>query len=168
MNKVMKALAIVALLITVAGAGAVLYGIRMMAPQVQQVSVSATPARDAQEIFDGVLDSVQNETFTGRVFGDPEGLQAEDCTFVTYTVRMANRGFFPAEWIELTATPRAEGEGRDILQMPEDGGRVLTAGGVGDLSATLLVSGNAQDTRRTLELTCYVFGQKIALPIDTN
>lgn len=166
MNKVMKVLAIAALLVTVAGAGAVLYGINMMTPQAQQVSVSATPAGQAQEFFDSVCGALENETFTGRVYGGTDDLRAEDCTFLTYTLRLANRGFFPAEWIELTVIPRTEGE--DVLQLPGDGGRVLTAGSVGDLSATLLVRGDAQDTSRVLEVSCYVFGQRITFQVLAN
>lgn len=162
--KVMKALAIVALLVTVAGAGAVLYGLNMMTPQVQQVSVAATPAGEAREVLGDVRSALEDETFTGRVYGDTQELRAEECTFLTYTVRLANRGFFPAEWIELTIIP---GE-NDVLQLPDDGGRVLTAGGVGDLSATLLVRGDAQDTRRTLQVSCYVFGQKIAFQVGAD
>ncbi len=162
--KAMKALAILALLVTVAGAGAVLYGINMMTPQVQQVSVAATPASEAREAFTGVRAALEDETFTGRVYADTGELREEDCTFLTYTVRLANRGFFPAEWIELTVLPGAS----EVLQLPDDGGRVLTAGSVGDLSATLLALGDGQDTRRTLEVSCYVFGQKIAFQVGAQ
>ncbi|MDO5378228.1 MAG: hypothetical protein Q4G52_07835 [Clostridia bacterium] len=166
MNKVMKALAIAALLVTVAGACAVLYGVNMMTPQAQQVLVSATPASQAQEVFDNVQSDLENGTFTGRVYGATDNLRAEDCTFLTYTVRLANRGFFPAEWIEMTVIP-SEGGG-DVLQLPEDGGRVLAAGGVGDLSATLLTRADAQDERRTLEVSCYVFGKKSVFRVEAN
>lgn len=166
MNKVMKALAIFALLATVAGACAVLYGLNTMTPQVQQVARVATPAAQAQEVFDGVLRALDEQTFTGRVYGETDGLSAQDCTFLTYTARLSNRGFFPAEWIEMTVVPA--GRETDVLELPADSGCVLPAGGVGDLSTTLLVRGDGQDARHTLEVSCYVFGRKITFQVEAH
>ena len=113
MYKVMKILAIAVLIVTIAGAGAVLYGIRTLSPVVEQVYVTVTPAGDAQDVFDGALAQVADGTFTGRVFSAGAAPDAEECTFLTYTVRLANRGFFPAEWVSLDVQP-VEG---DVLQL---------------------------------------------------
>ena len=48
----MRALAIAALVVTILGAGAVLYGIERLEPVVEQVSVLVTPAVEAQDSFD--------------------------------------------------------------------------------------------------------------------
>lgn len=159
MYKAMKALAIVVLIVTIIGAGAALYGIKTIAPVVEQVSVLATPAQQAQDIFDGVLAQVENETFTGRVFSGTQGISAQDCTFVTYTVRLANRGFFPAEWVSVQIVP-AQG---DVLQLDNVQANVLASGSRGDIAATILHAGDAADTQRAYEITCYVFGRKITL-----
>ncbi|HIU15319.1 MAG TPA: hypothetical protein IAC49_02595 [Candidatus Ventricola intestinavium] len=158
MSRLLKGLAILALLVTVAGACAVLYGINTLTPQVEQVSSAVTPAAQNPDAFDRVMEQLEDGTFAGRVFGDTQGLSAESCAFVTYTVRLSNRGFFPAEWISMEVVPR---EGTDILMLADTGAHVLGAGSRGDLTATLLCAGEGEDTGRQLTITCYVFGQKI-------
>ena len=164
MNAIMKGLAIVALLVTVLGAGVVLYGLQTMTPQVEQAVVAATAATDAQDVFDDALRRIENRTFTGRVIADAGDLSAQEAEFVTYTVRLRNRGFFPAEWITLTVVPGDD----DILQLPDESAHVLTAGSRGDLSATILRAGGAGDTARELELVCYVLGRCIAFTVQAQ
>lgn len=159
MYKAMRVLAIAVLIVTIAGAGAVLYGINTLAPAVEQTSVLVTPAAQAQEIFDSATAQVRDGTFTGRAFGSVSGLTAQDCTFLTYTVRLANRGFFPAEWIALEMQP-ADG---DILQLDNFQANVLASGNRGDVAATVLHMGDAQNTQRAFTVSCYVFGRKITL-----
>lgn len=159
MYKAMRVLAIAVLIVTIAGAGAVLYGINTLAPVVEQTSMLVTPAAQAQEIFDQAVAQVRDGTFTGHVFGDVSGLNAQDCTFLTVTVRLANRGFFPAEWIALQVQP-AEG---DVLQLDNVQANVLASGHQGDVSATVLHAGGAENAQRAFTVSCYVFGRKITL-----
>lgn len=167
LSAVMKALAIFALLATVLGAAAVLYGVRTMTPVVETVRIEVTAAADAQDVFDDAVRRMGNRTFTGRVFSSAEGLDAQDCAFVTYTVRLNNRGFFPAEWIALTVEPVDGGEGRDVLQLP-DGAHVLPAFSRGDLSATVLYAGGAPGAERTLHAVCYVLGRQIEFDVQAR
>ena len=164
MNAIMKGLAIAALLVTLAAALVVLYGVQTMTPRVEQTSVLATPAADAQDVFDEALRQIENRTFTGRLIGDAASLSAQDATFLTYTVRLDNRGFFPAEWITLTVTPKPG----DMLQLSDGGGHVLGAGSRGDLSATILCDGSEPDTAREMEVVCYVLGQRVAFTVQVN
>lgn len=167
MYKAMKVLAIIALLVTIAGAGLVLYGINTLTPVIEQVNVAVTPAVQAQDVFDGVLSQVRNGTFTGRLYGELDGLQAQGCTFVTYSVRLANKGFFPAEWISLIIRPLQGAAGYDVLQMDNSGGNVLAARSRGDIAATMLVAGDAGNTQRSFDIACYVLGQQIHLAGNT-
>ena len=155
----MKVLAIAALVITIAGAGAVLYGINTLEPVVEQTSVQITPAAQAQDIFDSVMAQAANGTFTGRVFAQPGALDSADCVFLTYTVRLANKGFFPAEWVSLNVQP-VQG---DLLQLDNVQANVLSSGSRGDISATVLHTGDASQTQRDYVVECYVFGRKITL-----
>ena len=123
-----------------------------------------TPAEQAQEIFDQAVAQVRDGTFTGRVFGDASGLNAQDCAFLTVTVRLANRGFFPAEWIALQVQP-AEG---DVLQLDNVQANVLASGHQGDVSATVLHAGSAENAQRAFTVSCYVFGRKITLQGSTQ
>lgn len=159
MYKMMKVLAIVVLIVTIAGAGVVLYGINTLAPVIEQAQVTSTPANQAQDIFDSVMDQVNRATFTGRVFAQPGMLVSGDCTFLTYTVRLRNKGFFPAEWISLDIQP-VEG---DVLQLDNVQANVLPGAGRGDIAATILHVGDAAQTQRAFTIQCYVFGRKITL-----
>lgn len=159
MYKAMKILAIVVLIVTIAGAGAVLYGIKTFSPVVEQVLVSATPAEQAQDIFGSALAQVSSGTFTGRVFEQPGQLDAQGSTFLTYTVRLTNKGFFPAEWISLDIAP-VQG---DVLQLDNVQANVLAARSTGDIAATILHTGDAVQTQRNYTIQCYVFGKKITI-----
>ena len=61
MSKFMKILAIVVLLVTIAGAGVVLYGLNTLSPQVVQTSVAATPAADAENTFDSLVSQLEKQ-----------------------------------------------------------------------------------------------------------
>ena len=157
----MKILAIFVLLATIAGAGAVLYGINTLAPQVVQTAVNVISAQDAADALDSLIGQLENNTFGGKIFGETGDLRAEDCAFVTYTVRLQNKGFFPAEWISMELLNPAE---NDVLALPDDSRHALPAGSMGDMQLTVLrrAAGDEQvDTARTLRVTCYVFGRKI-------
>lgn len=169
MNRFLKILAIVVLVVTIAGAGAVLYGMTMLEPQVEHVSVVATPATEAQATFDALTQQVSLGTFAGTQYTDAAGLRAEDCTFLTYTVRLKNRGFFPAEWIMLEVEPWSlDGSGYDMLQLADERAHVLPASSEGDLSATILRAGDASYTARNLRVVCHVFGQKVEFTVQAN
>lgn len=170
MYKAMKALAIVVLVATIAGAGAVLYAIRTMAPVVEQITVTATPAGQAQDMFDTVMRQMDEGTFSGRVYAQADELDAKDCTFLTYHVRLKNRGFFPAEWVSLGFVPREDVQNltRDYLQLDNFGANVLAAGSEGDISTTILTTIDPANTVARIEVTCHVFGQTMTLTHDVE
>ena len=157
MGRIMKVLAIAVLLITIAGAGALLYAVNNLSPVVVQAGVVATPAWQAQDVFDAAAAQLVNETFRGRVFGDAAGLTAQDCVFLTYTVRLENKGFFPAEWVSLDMHP----EDGDVCQLDNYSANVLGSRTQGDIAATLLTSTDGTNTQRSYTVTCYVLGRKI-------
>lgn len=169
MNRILKGLAIAVLLVTVAAAGAVLYGLHTMTPQVASVQVSAVPAVQAQDTYDEIMRQIDEGTFAGRVFAQTQGLYPQDCTFLTYTVRLRNRGFFPAEWVSVDVEPAQQAQlSYDVLQVGGNGANVLPAGSEGDLSATILRVGDASSTARNLRIVCYVFGQRMEFTVQTQ
>jgi len=161
MGRIMKVLAIAALLVTIAGAGALLYAVNHLSPVVVQESVVITPAREAQEIFDRTAAQLSDETFTGRVFADSAELDAQNCVFLTYTVRLHNEGLFPAEWISLDIRPAETGE--DVCQLDNYSANVLGSRTQGDIAATVLARGDGARTQRAYTVTCYVLGRKTVL-----
>lgn len=170
MYKAMKALAIAALIATIAGAGGVLYALNTLAPQVEQVVVTATPAMQVQDTFDAIMQQIESGTFSGRVYADPSELSAEECAFMTYSVRLKNRGFFPAEWIALGFMPRedVQNQTKDYLQIDNYGANVLAGGSAGDISTTILTTIDPQNTVARLEGICYVFGQETTFTYDVE
>ncbi|MFQ9805711.1 MAG: OmpA family protein [Christensenellales bacterium] len=165
-GRFMKILAILALVATIAGAGAVLYGINTLAPQVVQTAANVTEAQSVADTFDDMVTRLENGTFGGRIFGRTDDLRAEDCAFVTYTVRLQNKGFFPAEWISMELIEPKDG---DVLALPDDSRHALAAGSVGDMQLTVLRRTDEEeqaDTARTLRVTCYVFGRKIVFDVS--
>ena len=161
MGKMMKVVAIVVLLATIAGAGALLYAVNHLSPMVVQTGVMITPAQEAQEVFDTAAAQLANETFRGRVFSDMAGLRTEECVFMTYTVRLENKGFFPAEWVSLDIHPAESG--KDICQLDNYSANVLGSRTQGDSAATVLTQSDGAQTQRRYTVTSYVLGKKIVI-----
>ena len=159
MAKAMKVLAIVVLLVTIAGAGVLLFAVNHLSPAISQVGVMITPAQDAQEIFEATIAQLENETFTGRVFADTVGLSAEESTFLTYTVRLENKGLFPVEWVSLDIHPAQE----DICQLDNYSANVLGSRMQGDIAATMLTRGDGTGTQCAYTVTCYTLGRKMVI-----
>lgn len=170
MSKAIKVIAILALIVTIAGALVVLYGVNTLVPQAVQVSVAATPAAQAQDTFDAVMDQVAQGTFHGRILSETGGVTADQAAFLTYTVRLHNKGFFPAEWISVACAPREDvsSDTRDLLQLDNYGANVLAGGSQGDIAATVLTTIDPQKTAALLEVTCYVLGEKKVFQVDVD
>lgn len=156
MRKGLNILAMIVLAATVAAAGAVLYGMKTLMPQVVSVTASSVVAAQAQDTLDAVRRQIDDGHFAGRVFGETDALDAQNLSFVTYTVRLKNNGFFPAEWISLDVTPLAG----DVLQLENGGANVLYAGAQGDIAVTLLTGLDPAQQPREIGIECYVFGRK--------
>ncbi|MGN0995754.1 MAG: hypothetical protein ACI4PG_02495 [Candidatus Ventricola sp.] len=170
MSKAIRILAIAALVVTIAGAGAVLYGLNTLVPAAERVTATAIPAAQAQQTFEDTLAQVAQGTFAGHVFAPADGLSMEGASFVTVNLRLKNRGFFPAEWIALSVIPRenAPADARDVLQLDNYGANVLAPGSQGDISATVLTTIEPELLETmplTLEVSCYVLGAKRSFQI---
>ncbi|MBR5288581.1 MAG: hypothetical protein IKU34_08355 [Clostridia bacterium] len=163
MRKGLTILAIVMLVVTIAAAGAMLYGIRTLTPQVVDVTAAVVPAAQQKAAYDAIRTQLDEGLFGGRLFSQ-EIPDAEDASFVSYNVRLKNRGFFPAEWISLRVAP-LEG---DVLQLENGGANVLLSGSQGDMNVTLLTTLNPARQARTITIECYVFGRKQTVSIQAQ
>jgi len=150
--------------VTIAAAGAALYGIRTLTPQVVSVTTTVIPAEQEAAAFDAIRAQLDDGLFGGRLFAQEAPAQVEGYSFVTYTVRLKNRGFFPAEWISLDVTP-LEG---DVLQLENGGANVLLSGTQGDMNVTLLTSLNPAQQARMITVECYVFGRKQTVRVQAE
>ena len=163
MRRALRIVAVAALLLTVAGAGVLLYAMNTLSPQVVGMSVLVTPASEVQNVFDETMAQLDAGAFSGKVYGSTDDLSAEGCSFVTCTVRLTNRGFFPAEWITMDIVPVQEQSGGDVLELPDAGAYMLASGSTGDISSTVLTTAQDPAAGRTCRVTCYVFGREITL-----
>ncbi len=168
MNRAIKTLAVVMLAVTILAAGAVLYGYLNLAPKVVDVAAAVTPAQQAQETFDSLKQAAAEGVLSGKVYGDVTGLEAADCAFLTYTVRVKNAGFLPAEWIALELQPVSFEGGQDMLVLDNGGANVLSSGAQGDIAVTLLTTITGEQPQRVVNLTCYVFGRKQTVAVNVK
>ena len=120
----MKILAILVLVATIAGAGAVLYGVNTLRPQVVQTAASETRAQDAADTFAALVSQLENNTFGGKIFGGTGDLPAP-----VEGVRLV---------VSLITASAAQAEGRstdDLLVVGEavrdEGGRIIGVTGFG-------------------------------------
>ena len=56
----------------------------------------------------------------------------------------------------------------DVLQLDNVQANVLASGHQGDVSATVLHAGSAENAHRAFTVSCYVFGRKITLQGSTQ
>lgn len=126
------------------------YGAQM---QIVGVAASLTPATEALGTYELVTGQMREGSFYGTVYQELEFTYPESYTFVSFTVRMRNRGLLPMDWIRIEVAP----EENDILQLAADRTPSLAGGSTADFSTALLCRSGA-DADRKITLTYYVLG----------
>ncbi len=150
----MKPFAIILIVLCVAALVGVGYLYMTANVSVTGTGCTATDALDMGDTFAGVKAAVAGETFTGTLFQTaPEIGEAEAYQFYTYTVRLQNASFLPAEVVEIQVTPMDS----DVLQMPDDTRHDLPARQTGDFSAAILTTKDMHNVRE-LKVTWYIWG----------
>lgn len=129
--------------------------------RVEMAVASAIPAADAAEAFADLRVQVNEGSFYGETYREADLSDADGYEFLTITVRMANPGLFPMEWIRLQVRPDVA----DVLQMANDRTPSLASGSRGDFSTTLLKLAGG-DTRREVTVTYYVLGHPFSVVYD--
>lgn len=149
----MKAVAIILVIVCLAAFAGVGYLYMSANLVVEACGVVAADAVDQPDYFASLQAGLQNGTFMGTRFVSDTPKNAEDCVFYTYTVRLKNNCFLPAEVVELQVTPR---DG-DMLQIGVQEEKSIPARGRGELSATILTKKGGHNVRE-LKITCYFWG----------
>ena len=122
--------------------------------------VQVVPAAQMAETFETLRRQVQDGGLLGTAFSeDPLG-EMGDYAFHIYTVQVTNRGFLPADWIQLSVSPISG----DALQMDPETANMLPALQSGALQATVL-SQAAQAAPRDLRVTYFVFGRPYSITV---
>lgn len=155
----MKAAAIISvilLIVCLLGIG-VLYATAGMT--VESVGVIAVEASTQPDLFSQLRQQVESGGVLGTAYTGQSWLDdAENYQFYTYTIRLRNDCFVPADMIEVQVTPM---DG-DVLQIGDYTVKQLAARAEGDLQVTILTSIGMHPVRE-LMVSYYVWGMPFNL-----
>lgn len=155
----MKAAAIISVILLIAcllGIG-VLYATADMT--VESIGVIAVEASTQPDLFAQLRQQIESGSVLGTAYTSQNWLDdAENYQFYTYTIRLRNDCFVPADMIEAQITPM---DG-DVLQIGDYTIKQLAARATGDLQVTILTSVGMHPVRE-LNVTYYVWGLPFTL-----
>ena len=149
----MKYIAITLVIALLAAVGGVGYLYLTANVVVDAVSVTATEASAAPDHFDALSALMEEGAMTGTVFSDKPLESAEHYQFLTYTVRLKNDAYLPAEMVELQITPM---DG-DVVQLPTSGTPAIAKRSDGQVQATILTDIHSH-TVREINISYYMWG----------
>ncbi|MBQ8200733.1 MAG: hypothetical protein IJZ74_03075 [Clostridia bacterium] len=150
----MKFFAILTVLILIASLAGVGWLYMTANVVVEATGVTALEASAQPELFE----QLRTQMRLGAVVGTPfiaqgELTNAEDYQFLTYTIRLRNDCYVPADMVELQISPMAG----DVLQIGSSVSAALPARGTADATATLLTDVNMHSIREVV-VTYYMWG----------
>ena len=149
----MKTAAILMLVVCLAALGGVGYLYLTASVTVEPVEIIATDAVTQAETYSRLKAQIENESFVGTLFSQYRPEFPENDVFYTYTVRITNHSFLPAELLELQVTPLTG----DFLQIGDPNAYDLPSGRSLDLSATILTDKHSHNVRE-LTISYYIWG----------
>lgn len=155
MRVFVRVLAAICIVATLAMAAVVWFGWQHLTPEIVSLQVQAVKADANPELFEQLAGGWREATLAVDSFAEPRALEKGDCSLVTCTVRLDNRGFFPCEWPSLRLSP---GEG-DLFALLEERAGMLAAGSQGDLVLVFLHEGPLPKQWKVI-VQGYVLGQK--------
>ena len=149
----MKKAAIVLMLLLIALAGVVGYGLFNTDLKVIGKSVQMVPATERAAEFAALREAVQKQSLLGTVLkkGDLGG--SEGYSYYIYTLRLKNQGLVQAEMVEVQIAPMSS----DVLFYGETGEVKIAPGETRDVWCVLLTKGTPHPVR-DLRVTYYLWG----------
>lgn len=164
----MKIAAIIALVLVLLLGGALVYGLVNTQLQLTPVQAKVIPASEQPAEFERLRKAVEQRSLVGTVFENSLPGTAEEYQLIVYTIAVENRGFLPAEMLELQVSPAAG----DVLSFTDLSaqGRLpevdLAAGQKGTVRCVLLTRvGERQHAVRQLFLSYYIWGHPFTLKL---
>lgn len=158
----MKALKLMAILCTVvllALGGFVLYFFKTANVEIVSIQSEGISLSQDSDLFQDVVDKVQNQTFIGTIFQKPtEWKHADDYIILNYTIHLKNGCLVPIDMIEIQIVPKSE----DILQFGNSSINSLSEKAEEDFSASILTSKESNAVREII-VTYYVWGISFSL-----
>ncbi len=130
---------------------------------VTDTACIALDAANAAETFNGLKDDLGNDSFVGTVFEEEVPGDAGEYQFYTYTLRVQNGTFVPADVLEIQVVPVTG----DVLQLGDTVRHNLGARAKGDFQATILTRKGVHNVRELI-LTWYQWGIPFSRKVTCN
>lgn len=164
----MKAAAIIAFVLALLIGGALVYGLVHTQLEARPVQAAVVPATDQQAEFERLRQALDTKSLIGTAFENSLPGEASDYQFIIYTIELGNRGFLPAEMLELQVSPAAG----DVLCYTDLSAQGLLPeidippGKQGTLRCVLLTKAGArQHAVRDLYLSYYIWGHPFTMKL---
>lgn len=149
----MKGFAILMMVVVLAMAGVVGYGLFNTALQVIGKDVQVFSAQSQPAQFEQLKVAVERDALIGTRLKNEVLSDAGKYTYHVYTLRVKNPGLVDAEMVEMQIAPIAS----DVLYYGETGEVVIKAGETRDIWCVLLTEGQSHDVRN-MYITYYLWG----------
>ncbi|MBR1709091.1 MAG: hypothetical protein IJ719_09720 [Clostridia bacterium] len=162
--RILKILAILALVITLLGAGTLLYTLETRTPKATETFPEIVNATADIARFEGYRNALEEERYAGRVFSSEDLLDAGQYTFLNIRLRLANNCLLPMEWITAEVVP----EEGDVLEARDQNPHVLNARSSGDLTLQVLTHQDTLGQGRRIKISYYILGQKYETEIQVT
>lgn len=161
----MKKLAIFLILLVMAAAGVLLYGLFNADLKVLSKDLQVYSAGQLPEWFQRDRAAVEQDALLGTRISNEQLGDAADYVYRVYTMRVKNSGLVDAEMVELQIAP----EGQDVLYYGENGRVDIKAGETRDITCILLTKGHTHDVRN-IYITYYLWGnpQEVKFTYDNT
>lgn len=154
----MKYAAIVMVIVLVASVCGVGWLYMTANVHIEALGVTALEAAAQPETFSALVRQTEGHALTGTVFSADDLRSAEHYQFLTFSVRLRNDCFLPADMVEVQITPM---EG-DVLQLGSDGAKMLPAQSTGDITTTILTDISMHSVREIV-VTYYMWGMPFSV-----
>lgn len=154
----MKYAAILMVLLLVVSLGAVGYLYMTANVTIEGLGVTATEAAAQPDYFADLAAQMDTGALVGTPFVSTALGSPEEYQFLTFTVRLRNNCFVPADMIEVQVTPM---DG-DVLQVGDTTVKLLPARSTGDVTATILTAAGMHSVRE-ITVTYYIWGMPFSV-----
>ena len=148
-------IAVLTLIVCLVGVGALYLTSSVV---VDAVGVIAVEAATQPDLFASLQAQQRSGYVNGTSYTNDEIGDAAHYQFYSYTVRLKNNCFLPADMVELQVTPMQG----DVMQLGDTTPKALAARSTGDIKATILTDVNMHSVRE-LNVTYYMWGMPFSL-----
>lgn len=164
----MKRAALIAFALALIMAGALVFSLVNTRLHIRPLSAQVLAADSQPQEFMRLQQAIENRSLIGTAFVDELPGEAKDYRFVVYTLAIHNRGFLPAEMVELHVSPAA-GDMASYTDLSAQG-RIpditVSGGSTGSVRCVLLTRADSrQSTVRELFVSYHIWGHPFTIKL---